>query len=166
MGYFIGYEIGERYYNLSQDKSKAIKELIELDYTDENDVERIVDTSKLLPKTLHKLTKDYEKQRPTVVSIKPFKNGSRKVNPGLCQITLTFSEAMDTKFRGFDFGPLGEGYTYKFVRIISWSDDKKSFTYEVELKSDKRYQFLVTNSFRNEKGIRLKPYLVEFKTRR
>ena len=166
LGYFVGYEICERYYNLSEDKKKAIKELIELDYKDEKEVERIVDITRLLPKPLEELSKDYEKERPTVVFINPFKNGSKSVKPGLCQITVTFSEPMDTNFRGFDYGPLGEGYIYKFVRIVGWSDDRKSLTYEVELQPNKRYQFLVTNGFRNQKGIRLKPHLVEFKTRK
>ncbi|HYE53817.1 MAG TPA: hypothetical protein VD996_03205 [Chitinophagaceae bacterium] len=164
LGYFIGYEICERYYNLSKDKSKAIRELIELDYSDEKEVERIVDATKLLPESLKVLYERYEKQRPTVTAIQPFKNGDKQVKPGLCQITLTFSEAMDTNFRGFDYGPLGDNHIYKFVRLIGWSDDKRTLTYEVELQPNKRFQFLVTNNFRNAKGIRLKPYLVDFET--
>jgi len=39
LGYYIGYEICERYYNQSDDKAKAIKELIEIDYKNESQVE-------------------------------------------------------------------------------------------------------------------------------
>lgn len=74
LGYYIGYEISERYYNLSKNKTKAIKELIELDFSNEKEVERIVDLTKLLPKTLEELYIDYDKQRPTVLSISPFEN--------------------------------------------------------------------------------------------
>lgn len=52
IGYYIGYEISERYYNSSKDKVKAITDLIELDYTNEKDVERIVDATNLFPKYL------------------------------------------------------------------------------------------------------------------
>ena len=79
LGYYIGYEICERYYNLSSDKQKAIKELIELDYSNEKEVERIVDTSKVLQMPLNKMWEEYNKKRPTVISVKPlYKN--KKVN--------------------------------------------------------------------------------------
>ena len=81
MGYYIGYEICERYYNSSKDKAKAIKELIELDYTNERQVERIVNSTHFLPRTLNEFNKDYEEQRPKVISIQPFNNGSKKINP-------------------------------------------------------------------------------------
>lgn len=61
LGYYIGYEICERYYNQSADKIKAITDLVELDYTNEKEVERIVDISKFFPKTLEQLYQDYEK---------------------------------------------------------------------------------------------------------
>ncbi len=90
LGYYIGYEISERYYNLSKDKSKAIKELIELDYTNEKEVERIVDLTELLPKTLDELYNDYEKQRPKVISLSPFENGNQNVKPGVIKISINF----------------------------------------------------------------------------
>lgn len=164
LGYYIGYEICERYYNISKDKSKAIKELIELDYTNEKEVERIVDLTKLFPKSLEELYNDYEKQRPNVVSISPFENGSQNVKSGIIQISINFSEEMDINFRGFDYGPLGENHIYKFKQLIGWSNNNKTITVEVEIEPNKNYQALVTNRFRNKKGIALKPYLIEFNT--
>lgn len=164
LGYYIGYEICERYYNLSQDKAKAIKELIELDYTNEKEVERIVDITKLLPNTLEVLYTDYEKKRPKVVSLTPFESGSQSVKPGIILISITFSEEMDTNYRGFDFGPLGENHVYKFRKLIGWSNDNKTITVEVEVEPNKNYQSLVTKRFVNKKGLALKPFLIEFRT--
>ena len=83
LGYYIGYEICERYYKAAKDKTKAIKTLIELDYHNEKEVEKIVDAVKLFPESVKKLKQNYEKQRPTVVSVSAFKNGSQKVKPGI-----------------------------------------------------------------------------------
>lgn len=164
LGYYIGYEICERYYNLSKDKTKAIKELIELDYTNEKEVERIVNSTKLLPKTLEELYKEYENQRPKVVSIVPFENGNQKVKAGIIQISINFTEEMDTSQRGFDYGPLGENYIYKFKQLIGWSNNNKTITIEVEIEPNKQYQALITNRFRSKNGFALTPYLIEFKT--
>ncbi len=164
LGYYIGYEICERYYNLSKDKTKAIKELIELDYTNEKEVERIVNSTKLFPKTLEELYKEYENQRPKVVSIVPFENGNQKVKSGIIQISINFSEEMDTNQRGFDYGPLGENHIYKFKQLIGWSNNNKTITVEVEVEPNKQYQALITNRFRSKNGFALKPYLIDFKT--
>jgi hypothetical protein len=164
LGYYIGYEICERYYNLSKDKTKAIKELIELDYTNEKEVERIVNSTKLLPKTLEELYKEYENQRPKVVSILPCENGNQKVKAGIIQISINFSEEMDTNHRGFDYGPLGENYIYTFKQLVGWSNNNKTITIEVEVEPNKQYQALITNRFRSKNGFALKPYLIDFKT--
>lgn len=164
LGYYIGYEICERYYNQATDKQKAIKELIELDYTNEKEVERIVDITKLLPNTLEELNKDYEKQRPTVVQLSPFENGSQVVKAGLTKITITFSEPLLKHNTGVDFGPLGQEYFPKINPERVFGEDGKSWTFEADLKPNQRYQVLISNNFRKENGVRLKPYLIDFKT--
>ena len=164
LGYYVGYEICERYYNLSANKEKAIKELIELDYTNEKEVERIVDITRLLPKTLEALYNDYEKQRPTVIGLSAFENGSQAVKPGLTRITVTFSEPLLKYNTGLDFGPLGEAYWPKIKPERVFSEDGMSWTFEADLKPNQRYQILISNNFRKENGVRLKPYLIDFKT--
>lgn len=164
LGYFIGYEISERYYNLSKDKSKAIKTLIELDFQNEKEVEKIVDASKLFPESLEKLNQNYEKQRPTVLSVSPFKNGSPKVKSGLTEITIVFSESLNGHNTGLDFGPLGENFCPKISPERNWSADNKSWTFKADLKPNQKYQILITENFRKQNGTRLKPYLLEFKT--
>jgi len=164
LGYYIGYEICERYYQQSKDKQKAIKELIELDYNNEKEVERIVNNTKLLPKTLEELYNDYDKQRPTVIQIAPFENGSQTVKSGLTKITVTFSEALLKHNTGIDFGPLGQNYCPEILPERVFSTDGMSWTFEADLKPNQRYQILISNNFRKENGVRLKPYLIDFKT--
>lgn len=164
LGYYIGYAICERYYKLSNDKTKAIKELIELDYTNEMEIERIVDITKLLPKTLKELNNDYEKQRPTVIQLTPFENGNQKVKSGITKITITFSEPLVKFNTGIDFGPLGQDYFPKIKAERTFSEDGKSWTFEADLKPNQQYQILISNNFRKQNGVRLKPYLIDFKT--
>lgn len=164
LGYYIGYEIAERYYNASKNKTAAIKTLIELDYTNETAVEHIVDQSKLLPESLEKLYQAYEADRPTIINMSPFKNGSTNVESGLRTITVYFSEPMITYNTGVDNGPLGEQYFPKMLPNRFFSTDGLSWTFTVDLKTNQRYQILISNNFRKADGVRLKPYLIDFKT--
>lgn len=164
LGYFIGYEICERYYNLSTNKVKAIKELIELDYSNEIAIERIVDATQLLPKKIADLYQDYDKSRPTVVHVEPFTNGTQQIPSGLTKITVTFSESLDGIGSGIDFGPMGGEHCPKIDLNRTWSDDGKTWTFEADLKANQHYQILIPSNFRMKNGVRLKPYLLEFST--
>lgn len=164
LGYYIGYEICERYYGQAEDKTIAIAELIELDYNNEAAVERIVDSSKLLPKPIARLYEEYEAKRPTVADMSPFANGSKNVPAGPAKITVTFSEALNGQNTGIDFGPLGAWSCPKIAPERTWSADNKSWTFEADLKPNMKYQILISNNFRNPDGVRLKPYLIEFQT--
>jgi hypothetical protein len=164
LGYYVGYEICERYYNLSDDKSKAIQELIELDFTDEAEVERIVNKTQFLPKTLSALYDDYEKERPVIVSVQPFANGSKKVRPGTTAITVTFSEPLNGYHTSIDYGPLGDAAFPVIKAERMWSADKKTWTFTADLQPNRRYQILISNNFQKENGVRLKPYLIDFTT--
>ncbi|MDP2161430.1 MAG: hypothetical protein Q8K02_13175, partial [Flavobacterium sp.] len=69
LGYYIGYEICERYYNKSIDKKKAIKDLIELDYNSDVEFAKILDGSGFLPMKWDEIGVKYESMRPTVLGI-------------------------------------------------------------------------------------------------
>jgi len=43
LGYFVGYVIAEKYYNDSTNKQQAIKDIIEVDYKNEKEVEELID---------------------------------------------------------------------------------------------------------------------------
>lgn len=164
LGYYIGYEICERYYNLAEDKTLAIKDLIEVDFSNEKEVEGIVDVTKFLPKTLQQLYNNYEKQRPTIVSVKPFENDDKKVKPGITKITVSFSEPLNGHHTSIDYGPLGAEAFPKIKPERVWSADRKTWTFEADLKPNQHYQILISNNFRKEDGVRLKPYLIDIIT--
>ncbi len=165
LGYYIGYSICENYYEKSKDKTLAIKEMIELDFSNEDQIEAFVNTSGFLTDSLNIIYKNFESSIPTVVGIKSLVNGSQDVDPTVKQITLNFSKPMDKENRGFEFGPLGEENVLRVEKVIGFSEDGKSFTIEIGLVPNKQYQTLVSNRFISVDGIPLKPYLIDFKTR-
>jgi len=113
---------------------------------------------------LNEFNKDYEEQRPKVISIQPFNNGSKKIKPGLKKITIAFSKPLNGYNTGIDFGPLGEEAIPKIGKERTWGKDAKSWTFEADLKPNRHYQILISNNFRTKEGIRLKPYLIEIST--
>ncbi|MES2747812.1 MAG: hypothetical protein V4648_05505 [Bacteroidota bacterium] len=164
IGYYVGYAICENYYNKASDKEKAIKDMIELDYENTEQFEQFVDQSGYLSVSLKKLYDVYDKSRPYIVSISQFENNSKNVNPKLTTITLNFSIPMDKETRGFDYGPLGEDNVLRVSKVIGFSEDGRSFTYEVELQPNHHYQSLITNRFSSVDGIALKPFLIDITT--
>ncbi len=164
LGYYIGYEICERYYEKAEDKKLAIKEMIELDYRNEAEIEEFVDGSSFFSTSLENLYNNYNESRPIVVNIKPFENGNEEVNPNINQITVDFSKVMDERYRNFNLGPLGENHILSIKKFLGFSEGGKSVTFEVELEPNKHYQLTIGSGFRDENGTPLKPYLIDFKT--
>ena len=165
LGYFIGYEISERYYNAATDKQQAIKDLIELDYTNEDVVEHIVDQTQLLPKTLENLWADFELSRPKVLALQPFENNATNVQPGTTDIVFTFSQPVDVCCQGLDYGPLGAAaFTPIPIEHRNFSPDGKTWTIKLNLEPGKQYQYVLSTNFRDAQGNRLKPYLLDFTT--
>ncbi len=164
LGYYIGYAICARYYEQARDKKLAIKEMIELDYNNESELTAFVEKSTYFDQPLNVYKEAFEKSRPKVIGIKEFTNNSQNVDPSTKIVTLYFSQPMNVNYRGFDFGPAGEKNVLMVQRVIGFSDDKKSFSFEVNLVSDRIYQSVATERFRNENGFPLTPYLINFKT--
>ncbi|WP_284652399.1 hypothetical protein [Flavobacterium terrisoli] len=163
LGYYVGYAIAEKYYNQSKDKKEAIRKLIELDFNKQDEIEKFVDKTEYFSKSIDELKRNFENSRPFVTSIKEFKNGQQNVNPTLTEITINFSQEMDTRFRSMDFGKLGKEFYPKIISA-NFSDNGKSVTYIVKLEPNKQYQMLVTDGYRNKSAIQLKPYEINFKT--
>lgn len=104
---------------------------------------------------------------PHVVSVSPFPNGAQDVDPSVKAITFRFSEPM----HGFSFsyGPLGEKAFPEFVKEKSgYSADGMELTLSVKLKPDTEYQIRVLEdlSFRNQAGVSVEGYLLQFRTRK
>lgn len=165
LGYYVGYQICENYYNQADDKLNAVKTMIELDYTNESEVEEFVTKANYFSESLEVLYQNFENKRPYIVSIEQFNNRSQNVSPKTKAITIRFSEPLNGYNTGVDFGDLGqEGFPKGTLNGRYWSDDNKSWTIPVELEPNKNYQLLISNNFRTDDGIPLKPYLIEFKT--
>lgn len=163
LGYAVGFQVAEKYYNRAKDKKKAVKDLVELDYSNETQVEQLLDRSGYLSEPLSAIFEEFEKSRPFVTGLGPFENGSTNADPETTTVTIHFSQPMDANSRGFDYGPLGENHVLRVREVIGFSEDRKSFSYKVQLESKKRYQCLVTNHF-TANGIPLKPYLIDITT--
>lgn len=164
MGYYVGYTMAEKYYRQSANKQQAIKEMIELDYANDKAVATYVNATGYFSTPLEKLKKAYESKRPVVAAIKEFKNGAADVSPALTQITIQFSTRMDTRYRNFEIGPLGEANLLRLKRFISFAADGTSVSFEIELQPGRRYQLEVGAGFRTTSGISLRPYLIDFTT--
>ncbi|MDR2207348.1 MAG: DUF2268 domain-containing putative Zn-dependent protease [Flavobacteriaceae bacterium] len=164
LGYYIGYEISERYYLRAKDKKQAIKDLIELDYNDEVEFAKMLDGIGFFPMSVAEISQKYESLRPTVKRILEFKNGSQKVNPNLKLITIEFSDVMSDCCRSFDNVNINV-QPIKIKKVIGWSQDKKRFSFEIEdLKPNTKYELIISNFAKEEDGNRLAPYIIEFKT--
>ncbi len=165
LGYYIGYEICERYYNNAIDKKKAIKDIIELDYSNDEEFARIVDGTGFLPMTWKEIGIKYESMRPTLHRILEFENGSSKVSSKLKVITLEFSEPMSNRWRNFSHKEDIKGEGLKIKNILGWSPDKKQLSFEVdELKPNTNYHLVISQITKEDGGNSMKPYTIHFKT--
>lgn len=162
LGYSVGFEVAQNYYNKAADKSKAIKDMIEIDYSNEIEIETFVDQSGYLSQPITALFEHFEKSRPYVTRVSPFED-SQNISADTETVTIHFSKPMDRINRGFEFGPLGEDHVLRVQEIIGFAPDRKSFSYKVQLEPKKRYQCVVSNRFTSD-GIPLKPYLIDITT--
>lgn len=164
LGYYVGYAVCESYYNEAGDKKQAIREMIELDYADETAFEKFVTTSGYFPVTLKTARAMYEKNRPVVVGIKEFKNGSKTVDAGLSKISIEFSAPMDVRYRSFELGPLGIDNLLRMAGFTGFSEDGKTAGFEIKLQPGKQYQVIIGEGFRSTDAIPVRPYLIDFTT--
>jgi hypothetical protein len=164
LGYYVGYAICESYYEKAIDKKQAIKEMIELEYNNEIELQKFTDKSGYFAKPVIKLKEQFEKNRPVVTKITQFKNGDKKVSPTLTRITIEFSTKMDKQYRNFELGTLGEANLLGLKKMIGFSEDEQMLTFEIELKANRQYQIVVGSGFRSKDGISLKPYSINFTT--
>jgi len=165
LAYYVGYKICEDYYNISTDKQQAIKEMIELDYNDESELIKFVEKSEYFDKPLNSNKEAFEKSRPKVESVDKIQNKSTNVQTDIDVLTIHFSQKMDTRFRNFQLGSLGEENVIRIKDFQGFSEDGKSVSFGIEkLEPSKKYQIVVGSGFRNTEGIPLIPYLIEFET--
>jgi hypothetical protein len=164
LGYFVGYAICKKYYEQATDKKRAVKEMIELDYNNEQELIALVESTKYFDQPLLHYKMELEKIRPIVIGIKEFGNGSQQVSSQIKTFTINFSTEMNPRYRSFEVGPLGEDHLLKITKIIGFSEDKRSFTFEADIEPNKHYQLLLNWEFLSTQRLPLIPYLIDFKT--
>lgn len=62
LGYYIGYAIAEKSYEQSDDKSMAIKKMIELDYNNSTEIDAFIDSTNFFTKSIDELRQEFERK--------------------------------------------------------------------------------------------------------
>jgi len=167
LGYFMGYEICKSYYTNAGDKKRAIKNIIELNYSDTTAIENFLSQSGYYKETINKsqLIQSYQARQPQLLSIEPFQNGDTLVDTSVRQMTFVFSQPMG-KGISISYGDKGKD-AYPITGIDGFSDDKTRFTINLGLKPNRAYEFVITNmGFSSADGYPLlKNYVIRFTTK-
>jgi hypothetical protein len=165
LGYFMGYAVCKSYYTRAVDKKQAIKDIITLDYSNDDAVDDFLLRSRYYDGALNKaaIIKAYEGKRPYVIKIEPL-TGDSLIEAGTKELKIIFSVPM-SKGYSINFGKRGKEYS-PITGVAGFSDDMTSFTIKIDVKAGHEYEFLITDkSFRSAEGYPLKPYEVRFKTK-
>lgn len=151
LGYYVGYAMSERYYISAPDKRAAIRELIELDYTDTTAVRRIIDVSEFLSAPVADLARVFQADQPYVTQL---------VREGNTFIA-TFSEPMDIRYRNFQYGPGGPPTVMRADSIIGFAADSLSFSFATtSLPATSVRELVLGPGFRDASGVGMRPYLI------
>ena len=168
LGYFIGYQICKSYYNNSADKRNAIKNIIEINYSDTAVVDAFLNQSHYYRDPIDKqaLKHAFREKQPALVRILPINNKDSLVADSVKQLTLVFSRPMDITSYSINYGELGKDF-YPITGVTGFSADKTSFTMKADLKPNHEYELIVTDlSFKSEDGYPLlEDYNIRFKTK-
>ena len=169
LGYFMGYQICKSYYSNSKDKKKAIKDIIELNYSDTNAIENFLKISAYYKENINKeqIIKAFQAKQPYFIKMLPFNNGDSLVDTTINQITLVFSKPMNPKRYSINYGEKGEE-SFPIIDVIGYSINNTAMDIKVKLKPNHEYNFIISNNgFISEDGYPLlKDYEIIFKTKR
>lgn len=169
LGYYVGYEICKAYYQQAKNKTQAIKDIIELDFSNDQDVELFLERSGFYSEKIDKnaLIKAYQKLQPTVLSMSPFNNGDKNVDTTMTELRITFSKPMIPKRYSISFSEKGKA-NFPITTVKGQENDDQTLVLNIALKPKQDYEFIITNrSFRSKDGYPLKDaeYVVKFSTR-
>jgi hypothetical protein len=166
LGYYMGYAICKAYYQRATNKQQAVKELIELDYINDQAVEALLRQSayySALP-SRQQLLATYEQSRPVVTQVIPPIPADGLVDASVKEIRIEFSAAMSPN-TGTDYGTGGKDQ-WPITGKGHFTPDKRAFIYPVALQPGHAYSFVLNGGgFRATAGQPLVPYEVKFQTR-
>lgn len=169
LGYYMGYEICKSYYNNARDKTKAIQEIIELDYNNKKEITQFLRRSGFYEEGFNKkkLMKSYEAKQPFIVKFMPFENGATNVSPKTKEFVIEFSREMNPRDYSISTSEKGEK-AYPLGKTIGFDDRNQLLTFELVLEPNKEYEFIINcDRFTSKDNYPLKGggYLVKFKTK-
>lgn len=168
LGYFIGYVISKKYYENSEDKKAAIKNIIELDFNNEEKVLQFLIKSEYFEdkKNAEQIRSEYKDHQPQLTKIIEFENGNQNVNVETKKIQIVFSKPMYEKV-SINFSKNGKEH-FPLKNIVGLDESKKILTVEmIDLKPDTEYDFYITNrATKSEEGYPFdqEEYKISFKT--
>ncbi|HNL08794.1 MAG TPA: hypothetical protein PKH93_14545, partial [Chitinophagales bacterium] len=145
LGYYMGYKICQSYYQNAKNKRQAIKNIIELDYSNGVAVENFLRDSHFFSEHIdpQQLLAEYQRNLPEIVQIEPFENGSHDVPTNIRYIKITFSKPMEAV--SFDFSAYGPEH-FPLANIAGYENDNRTIILEtVALQPQTTYDFYVNN---------------------
>ncbi len=146
LGYFVGYVISKKYYENAQDKKKAIKDIIELDFNNELDVLQLLEKSKYFDEKINveQIKSTYKENQPKVLKVLEFENGHQNVKSDIKQIQIVFSKPMNDNI-SINFSKYGKEH-FPLKNIVGLDTTKTVLTLEtIELRTDTEYDFYITD---------------------
>lgn len=176
LGYYIGYEICKSYFSNASNKSKAIKDIIELDLEDGEAVIDFLDSSRYFdePVDRDKLLALYSKECPEIIGILPFENGANEVDPLTDELRISFSKEMVPGSMSISFSENGEQSVSEKAKsnmpiknVKDYENNDKTLVLGLSLEPNRKYEFLITNkSFKSKDGYPLasESFLICFST--
>lgn len=165
LGYYMGYAIEKHYYQRTHDKRQAIKELMELDYTNDRAVGAFLAKTGYYatPPDKAALLAAYETRRPVVARVLPAPAADGLLDASVREIRVEFSAPM-ARFTATDYGTGGKE-AFPVVKQLGFSADKRAYVYQVALQPGHAYSFVLNGGFQDENGYPLQRYEVKFQTK-
>lgn len=160
LGYFIGYEICKEYYRKEGSGPQAIKDIIELDYANEDAVEAFLLKSGFF-------TTIFDKNcLPDVVSIMPFDNEAVGVDTAITEIRITFSRPVEDV--SINFSRNGKEH-FPLSKIVGYENDNKTLVLATAaLIQGQTYDFYITDKTTHSRDgypFKHEEYKIEFTTK-
>jgi hypothetical protein len=167
LGYFMGYAICKSYYNNAGNKKKAIRDIIELNYT-EDSVGQFFKASKYYTEPIDKeaLLRSFEQKRPSVLRMEPFNNGDTLIDASLKELRIVFSTPMNPLSTTVGYSPKGKDFSPIASVDDDYTNSNTTLTVRLDMKPGHEYEFVLSDrGFRSAEGFPLKPLTIRFKTK-
>ena len=115
-------------------------------------------------RNIKKIKAAYIAKQPKIVSIYPFKNGAKDVDPSLAEMVINFDQPV-TGNGYIRFGELGKEH-FGITKIAGYLNNNHASKLNLSLKPATDYEFIVSgDKFKSETGYSLQDYTIKFSTK-